>query len=160
MGLDMYLSAVRSFYPEWIKGENDDSSSKEEGKEIKGIRRVLPEMFRTGNLDYVRVEFEAGYWRKANQIHKWFVDNVQEGNDDCKDYPVSREDLEKLLDACEKVKEDNKRASELLPVVGGFFFGSAVYDRYYFEQVGETIKIIKRCLGLPLDWSFKYEASW
>lgn len=21
---------------------------------------------------------EVGYWRKANHIHKWFVDNVQE----------------------------------------------------------------------------------
>ena len=31
-----------------------------------------------------------GYWRKANQIHKWFVDNVQGGIDDCRPYPVSQ----------------------------------------------------------------------
>lgn len=42
----------------------------------------------------------VGYWRKANQIHKWFVDNVQDGNDDCKSYYVSTEDLEKLLNIC------------------------------------------------------------
>ena len=24
-------------------------------------------------------------WRKANAIHKWFVDNVQDGVDDCGD---------------------------------------------------------------------------
>lgn len=26
---------------------------------------------------------EIGYWRKANHIHKWFVDCVQDGEDDC-----------------------------------------------------------------------------
>ncbi len=49
-----------------------------------------------------------GYWRKANQIHKWFVDNVQDGNDDCKTYYVSTEDLEKLLNICKEVKEKAK----------------------------------------------------
>lgn len=50
----------------------------------------------------------VGYWRKANQIHKWFVDNVQDGNDDCKSYYVSTEDLEKLLNICKEVKEKAK----------------------------------------------------
>lgn len=50
----------------------------------------------------------VGYWRKANQIHKWFVDNVQDGNDDCKPYYVSTEDLEKLLNICKEVKEKAK----------------------------------------------------
>lgn len=47
---------------------------------------------------------EIGYWRKANQIHKWFVDNVQDGVDDC-DYhhEVTKEKLEKLLDTCKTV---------------------------------------------------------
>lgn len=45
----------------------------------------------------------VGYWRKANQIHKWFVDNIQDGNDDCKSYYVSKEDLERLLELCKEV---------------------------------------------------------
>jgi hypothetical protein len=24
----------------------------------------------------------VGYWRKANAIHRWFVEHVQDGNDD------------------------------------------------------------------------------
>ena len=36
---------------------------------------------------------EVGYWRKANQIHKWFVDNVQDGVDDCGEYKVTKEQL-------------------------------------------------------------------
>ena len=34
------------------------------------------------------IEEEAGYWRKANAIHRWFVENVQKGEDDCRDYYV------------------------------------------------------------------------
>jgi hypothetical protein len=40
---------------------------------------------------------EVMYWRKANQIHKWFVDNVQDGVDDCKEYWVSEEKLQELF---------------------------------------------------------------
>ena len=51
----------------------------------------------------------VGYWRKANAIHKWFVDNVQDGIDDC-DYhnEVTKEILEDLLDTCEKVIANSK----------------------------------------------------
>jgi hypothetical protein len=46
---------------------------------------------------------EAGYWRNANAIHEWFVDNVQGGNDDCRRYYVSPEQLKELLEAVETV---------------------------------------------------------
>ena len=47
---------------------------------------------------------EVGYWRKANAIHNWFVENVQDGEDDC-DYhrEVTKEDLQELIDTCTKV---------------------------------------------------------
>jgi len=40
---------------------------------------------------------EVGYWRKANAIHKWFVDNVQNGEDDCQRYDVTPAQLTELL---------------------------------------------------------------
>lgn len=46
---------------------------------------------------------QVGYWRKANQIHNWFIENVQGGEDDCDYYDVSREDLKELLDTCNVV---------------------------------------------------------
>lgn len=49
------------------------------------------------------IEEEVMYWRKANHIHGWFVENVQFGNDDCHPYYVSDEKLRELLDTCEKV---------------------------------------------------------
>lgn len=51
---------------------------------------------------------EVGYWRKANAIHKWFVDNVQDGIDDCAYYEVSKEQLEELLDICKTIKKSSK----------------------------------------------------
>ena len=100
MGLDMYLEATRGIY----------TSTPEEKELNTRIRNALEEVglegigdYRTGNLDYVEITFEVGYWRKANAIHRWFVENVQDGDDDCGTYWVSREKLEKLKELCEEV---------------------------------------------------------
>lgn len=46
---------------------------------------------------------ELVYWRKANQIHRYFVENVQNGIDDCSYYKVSKEQIEELLRRCKDV---------------------------------------------------------
>ncbi len=48
------------------------------------------------NEEKIKAEnfIEVGYWRKANQIHNWFVKNVQGGVDDCGYYGVTKEKLE------------------------------------------------------------------
>lgn len=51
---------------------------------------------------------EIAYWRKANMIHKWFVDNVQKGNDDCKEYKITKEHLEELLKLSKEVFKHSK----------------------------------------------------
>ena len=50
---------------------------------------------------------EVGYWRKANAIHKWFVDNIQDGEDDCGYYEVAPEQLEELLNICKLIKQQS-----------------------------------------------------
>ena len=50
----------------------------------------------------------VAYWRKANAIHKWFVENVQDGVDDCGRYEVTKEQLQELLKICLMVKENSK----------------------------------------------------
>ena len=54
------------------------------------------------------VEEEVMSWRKANHIHAWFVDNVQNGQDDCKPHYVPVEALRELLDICEEVEKASK----------------------------------------------------
>lgn len=100
MGLDMYLTK-RAYVKNWTHMTEDQ---KHKVTIEKGGKVLKPK------LEVKGIEFEAGYWRKANAIHQWFVDNVQDGEDDCKEYYVSEEDLKKLLETVNKVLE----ASELV----------------------------------------------
>ena len=152
MGLDMYLNARRFL---WIfsNGTGEDA-------EIgKAISAAIPE---AGNMRPSTVEFEAIYWRKANAIHKWFVDNVQDGVDDCRSYYVSRDNLRNLLEVCETVLKDNSRAEELLPSQSGFFFGGTDYDEWYFKDLQHTRDKIDELLSKPdFDkFDFQYQSSW
>lgn len=53
---------------------------------------------------WYRIHEEVGYWRKANHIHLWFVNNVQDGIDDCcYHHEVTKELLEELRDTCIEV---------------------------------------------------------
>jgi hypothetical protein len=106
------------------------------------------------------IKFEVGYWRKANHIHKWFVDNAQGGEDNCEDAWVDVNKLLELKELCNKVLADNSLAEDLLPCISGFFFGSTDYDEYYFKQLEETIRIIDIAVKYKDKLSFYYSASW
>lgn len=148
MGLDMYLSA--KLY-----------TSKYSNKELnKKLWNIFEELKPSENSDSATIKFEMGYWRKANHIHKWFVDNCQEGRDECQEAYVSREDLELLKKLCEDILKDKENAGTLLSTRGGFFFGGTDYDGYYFEALNDTIEIINKCLELPEEWDFEYRSSW
>jgi len=155
MGLDMYLEK-RNYVKQWKHNgdENVDVSVTRNGEPIQSIDPK--------KVTYV-IE-EVGYWRKANHIHKWFVDNVQEGEDDCGEYWVSKDSLSKLLDICKAVIEDNSKAQELLPTSSGFFFGGTEYDEYYFSDVSKTIRIIESVLSTinqdNINSSIYYSSSW
>ena len=107
----------------------------------------------------ISVDFPMGYWRKANQIHNWFVENVQDGEDNCGSYYVTRQQLEELKATCIEVLAHKELAEDLLPTGAGFFFGSTTYDEYYYGDLDETIKIINRCLESKFD-GFEYQSSW
>ena len=105
-----------------------------------------------------RIDENIGYWRKANQIHNWMVNNVQAGIDDCGTYEVTKKNIEKLLNICRSIKqlsdlEDGKIvvnqdiAAALLPTICGFFFGSTDYDEYYMEDINYTIELLEKVLG-------------
>lgn len=108
-----------------------------------------------------------GDWWKANAIHKWFVDHVQNGEDDCGTYEVSKEQLEQLLADCKKVLlaykgRKNKVIEDILPTQSGFFFGSTEYDEGYVFDIEHTIEILESALGMfDLETNqFYYQSSW
>lgn len=152
MGLDMYLYKKNYIKQgDWYKPEVVNEVIVKTGGEID--KNIKPE-----RVKYV-VE-EVGYWRKANQVHNWFVQNVQSGNDDCGSYYVSRDKLQELLDICNKVLANNENAEQLLPTAQGFFFGSDSYDEWYFNDIINTKKIIEECLEDEHADDFEYSSSW
>jgi hypothetical protein len=151
MGLDMYLEA--EFYvSEYFKGSED-------------IREDLSKLrlnARLKNKPIKKLIVEVGYWRKANQIHQWFVDHVQHGIDDCIRSYVPREMLERLLSIINEILQEPKLAEELLPSRSGFFFGSTEYDEYYMGDLHDTKIILEDILNNEEyeNWSFYYQSSW
>ena len=138
MGLDMYLEGVRY---------------------ISRYERINGKLVKTRKRQIIKT-LEI-YWRKANAIHNWFVENVQEGEDDCRCYELEKEQLIELRNTCKKVLKNDSLKEELLPTQGGFFFGGTDYDEYYYNDLKETIKEIDRLLSMnnEYDW-FEYSSSW
>jgi len=151
MGLDQYLSKKTYL------GANHEHNEVEGTIYIrkKGKELDIP----LNKITYI--ESDACYWRKANQIHKWFVDKVQDGEDDCKEYEVDIKDLKELLELCKQVMDKPKKASQLLPCTSGFFFGSTDYDEYYFQQIESTIHDLKEIIDSHGEYdTYYYSSSW
>jgi hypothetical protein len=95
MGLDMYLNKM-SDVKNWQHQPKETHHHVLVTQDGKPCTHILPE-----RIMYV-VE-EVAYWRKANAIHRWCVENVQHDNDDCRTYPVTRDQLSQLRDDCRTV---------------------------------------------------------
>jgi hypothetical protein len=177
MGLDQYLYARK-----YISGNNY-------GRDNQGNFLVLdnPELdtiiepigLTRADLDddmpSVNVSVKVLQWRKANAIHEWFVQNVQRGEDDCKDYYVSREKLEELLSTLGRALDIRKHQGDdmvdptadetiedILPTQQGFFFGTYEYDDYYWSEVERTYEAINGLLNNDKfeSFDFEYSSSW
>lgn len=157
MGLDMYLTA-KAYLP-----KNPVWSCRDMSKEANTIQAMFPELEGmvddNGSSVVQEVIIRVGYWRKANQIHNWFVTNVQNGTDDCRPCYVSREKIQELLDKCRTALEVYNPS--LLPPKAGCFFGSTRIDEGYWDDLVLTVNICNTALELPADtWTLMYEASW
>lgn len=132
MGLDMYLTK-RTYVGNKYR------------KPKQMVKVVIPKdqdgvVFPTRGIKTNRINTiteSVGYWRKANQVHKWFVDNVQEGVDDFTNTAV---------------------AEELLPTAQGFFFGGDNYDKWYLKDLEDTVAICEQAIKEGGD--FYYNSSW
>lgn len=168
MGLDMYLKATKHTYKSEYEGREGFSRPELLNvirKDRDAIEQAIydieiPKAFnKYGGREF---SCDAMYWRKANAIHGWFVDNVQDGQDDCRPYYVHHSQLRDLLDVINQVLDCPDNANELLPTTSGCFFGHAEYDEYYFDVLTNTQDRLNQILSMPdLDtWSFEYMSSW
>jgi hypothetical protein len=164
MGLDMYLTKKTYIGAKYEhRGVNGNIDITINGSPV--------------NINLNRVSStseEVGYWRKANQIHRWFVENVQDGEDDCGEYTVSRQDFHNLLETVNLVlnakgtPEESSVIADNLPPTDGFFFGSTEIDEWYWEDLEKTKQTVSDVLAEmdedsknPDMWAdYYYSSSW
>ena len=173
MGLDMYL------YKKTYIGANFSH------RKVKGEINLTYGDNNTPfkiNIDRVsEISEQVAYWRKSNEIHRWIVENVQDGVDDCNEYWISVDQLEELIENCKhdieyietlQVKNDEEypdyktfldvdESKLKLPTQSGFFFGSTSYDIWYLNSLKDTIEMLTPLLKEVNNSSdFYYRSSW
>ena len=182
MGLDMYIFKIKRFE----NATYDDVVAVEDYIDMKGYNEKHPEKhytmkswcgrkkpsdklirfyskMKTEKNGLTNIAEEVAYWRKANAIHKWFVDNVQDGEDDCNAHrELTKSDLLTLRDLAHEVYTNPELAEDLLPTQGGFFFGDTSYGEWYMEDIKNTIEQINSILA-STDFNTEalyYVSSW
>jgi len=182
MGLDMYLSK-KTYVQNWDFMKPEDLHTVSVLRNNEPVPYIQPH-----RVSYIMESVMS--WRKSNQIHRWFVENVQNGEDNCGEYYVSVDQIKELLGVCKNVLEhieksektkqmvevgwsDGKSIMEevdiyvspeikkLLPTTKGFFFGSTEYDEYYVSDIKNTITGLESILSEDnTNGEFYYSSSW
>lgn len=159
MGLDMYLTK-RTHVQNWSYMPEDQRHT----VTVTGpaAAHILPERIS-------EIVEQVAYWRKANAIHRYFVETCQEGVDDCREAYVSLETLADLVDRCRKILAVAREATDaqawtavaqdLLPPQSGFFFGSAELDDFYLDDLRKTVDMVGLLLAEE-SGTYYYRSSW
>jgi hypothetical protein len=161
MGLDMYLK-VKEYNVQHNLKEADKYNTIMQTVSIKGMKEVPI---------IVTTEYTVIYWRKANQVHGWFVNTLANGVDECQRISVSRDNLVKLYDTCSVLLDtrSTELAREMLPPTSGFFFqaggGEAQLDEGYWLDLQHTHEELSKLLEQiteenKWDYNIEYQASW
>lgn len=112
MGLDMYLTKitkVKNYSVQELMAidrKMRDFESFEDFQKQDKDYEIIKDIVKYHSNKYFSwhgIEDDLGCWRKANHIHFWFVENVQDNEDDCGYYEVTKEKLIELRDLCKKV---------------------------------------------------------
>ena len=149
-------------YPELHLGKLGVSYDYGTGKySITPNNGIFDEEIRKGILERSYAPYIA-YWRKVNFIYAYFDNkNMLDHESECAWVDV--EDIKDIIKRCEIVLADKNDATnnELLPTQSGFFFGSTEYDKWYYDDVKDTIKKLKKVLkGLKDDEQLYIAFSW
>ena len=165
MGLDMYLSARKHINKiNWNKLDHNVDTKYSEATDQQWFDVVnsagLDTLVDIESIYGVDVSVNVAYWRKVNSVHGWFVNNVQQGEDNCGEYYVSHEKLKELANTCRlaiKTKNPN-----LIPPQEGFFFGGTDIDEWYWKDLMDTVEQLQRLFDRPdfENLSFYYQSSW
>ena len=181
MGLDMYLKKAKRIgnvtpkqlinidgyfsYLDRPKEYSDSTMERWCGISINEVDMSLVEDYRSEYIHrYASYDNEKEYgwksiietiadWRKANHIHKWFVDNVQDGVDDCETYEVTKEQLINLLDVCKKVLKGSKLVQEKV-IIGQLLKNGEWVNNYMDGLVVKDTSVAEKLLPTTSGFFF------
>lgn len=100
MGLDMYLNK-KTYVQNW-----DHNTPEQKHNIIIKLGGNIRKDIKPERIIYI--EEQVLYWRKANAIHQWFIDNCADGNGDQTEMYVGLDQLKELRDTCKKVLDASK----------------------------------------------------
>ena len=150
MALDMYLEARCAVSPE------DAALVLTRSKAISDAIGYVAPMVKPGNdpvpLEVSAVLVRLGYWRTFWPLHYWFVNNLQEGNDDNRPVRVGNSALEELEDALDQVDDDPLSVTEHFVVDDG--------STLVGSELAYTQKVIAAARQLQRrGWDIYYRSS-
>lgn len=89
------------------------------------------------------------YFRKVNFLFAYYQNT---GKMMSESYAFTdANDIDDIIDRCERVLRNHGLASQLLPTQEGFFFGGTDYDDYYFSDVKDCLKQMRKYRKLLKD---------
>jgi hypothetical protein len=137
MGLDASLNVRKYLYDE------------------PGLVNLIKEKANSWGFEPSYIEFEVIYWRKAWQVHDFFIDNTTDPTDGTY-LDIPRELIVELYDrVCTSINEPS-RALDLLP--------DTCADDWYFSQLKNTKESLENLFNSEFwiddSYEFYYEASW
>lgn len=171
MGLDMYLTADVYIGAKWhkVRTRNIVVSKRHKVEFRDGSKDDFTQVNKFPTYNISNITYDVAYWRKVNCVHKWFVDNVQGGKDDCERYRVEDSKLEELKNLCIKLLSNRSKeeALKLLPPQDGCFFGATntndeEFWKWYWLDLRDTIKQLDSALEFGKKYlaTFYYQSSW
>lgn len=78
---------------------------------------------------------EYKYWRKANHIHAWFVNNVQDGIDECQESVLTVEHINLLKETVDKIIDASEERYEAAYKIKDYSLREAIH---YDEELPEV----------------------
>lgn len=174
MGLDMYLNRMPRYkgvtakqisaieclfdyekrsdeyrdctFMEWCGYNGSDLPSK---KTIEHFRQL--NVFKYASWDeekkfgYSSIMDQVGYWRKANAIHDWFVNHVQDGIDDCSYHnEVTEEILVELRNTCQAVIDSSEMTT------GKIYVGMTYKDGQTYKEYRDGMVMLDQSVAEEL----------
>ena len=109
-------------------------------------KKVLPlDELKAKMEETIEMHYEPydAYFRKVNFVFHYFDETIKKMHDQWFSFATA-EDIDDLIWRCEQVLKDHNKAHELLPTQSGFFFGSTDYDDWYFDDVKDCLRQMRK----------------